>query len=147
MLSHLRRTSHLDTLRTRAGLVSRSVASVDWTNAKVLVMGLALLAGSTAAYSVATGDTLSGIAERHGISVTALADANGLDNPNLIRIGQVLEIPGGGSTGGGDGAASSAPGGNHTVKAGESLSTIAQQYGISAAALAVVVAGGGLFRN
>ncbi|HLF08610.1 MAG TPA: LysM domain-containing protein [Dehalococcoidia bacterium] len=48
----------------------------------------------TAAYTVQPGDTLSGIAARFGTSVAALQAANGLTDPNLIRVGQTLRIPG-----------------------------------------------------
>ena len=48
-------------------------------------------------YTVRRGDTLSGIALRYGVSMWALAQANGIRNPSLIYAGQVLRIPGGGS--------------------------------------------------
>ncbi len=44
-------------------------------------------------YTVRQGDTLSEIAVRFGVSVAALADANGIDDPALVRVGQVLVIP------------------------------------------------------
>lgn len=44
---------------------------------------------------VAEGETLTGIAERAGVSTKALAFANGLANQHLIRIGTRLVIPGG----------------------------------------------------
>ncbi|NMG38566.1 peptidoglycan DD-metalloendopeptidase family protein [Chelativorans sp. ZYF759] len=50
-------------------------------------------AGGT--YKVVSGDTLSGISRRTGVSVDALKQANNLDN-GLIRIGQELRIPAGG---------------------------------------------------
>ena len=43
-------------------------------------------------YTVRSGDTLSGIAARYGTSWQALAQKNGLSNPNLIFPGQVLRI-------------------------------------------------------
>ncbi|MFG2226940.1 GH25 family lysozyme [Streptomyces sp. NPDC048644] len=43
-------------------------------------------------YTVRAGDTLSGIAARYGTTVDKLAAANGIENPNLIRVGQSLEI-------------------------------------------------------
>jgi LysM repeat protein len=49
-------------------------------------------------YTVRRGDTLSGIALRHGVSTWALAQANGIRNPSLIYVGQVLRIPSGGSS-------------------------------------------------
>lgn len=45
-------------------------------------------------YVVKPGDTLSRIAVMHGVTVSALAVANGLTNLNLIYVGQVLLIPG-----------------------------------------------------
>jgi LysM repeat protein len=43
-------------------------------------------------YIVRTGDTLSGIAWRYGTTVWALSQANGIWNPNLIYIGQRLNV-------------------------------------------------------
>ncbi|MCD7990454.1 MAG: LysM peptidoglycan-binding domain-containing protein [Clostridia bacterium] len=43
-------------------------------------------------YQVKSGDTLSAIANRFGTSVSALVSVNGIANPNLIYVGQVLVI-------------------------------------------------------
>ncbi|WP_222565092.1 N-acetylmuramidase domain-containing protein [Novilysobacter antarcticus] len=54
----------------------------------------------TGTYSVRSGDTLSGIAQKHGVSLSALAAANPqIRNIDLIFPNQVVKIPGGGSTG------------------------------------------------
>ena len=45
-------------------------------------------------YVVQRGDTLARIAARYGVTVSALASANGIRNPNLIYTGQRLVIPG-----------------------------------------------------
>lgn len=45
-------------------------------------------------YRVEQGDTLYGIAHRSGISVRTLMEANSIDNPRSLSVGQVLEIPG-----------------------------------------------------
>lgn len=42
---------------------------------------------------VERGDTLLGIARRHGVSLSPLAAANGLSAPYRIRPGQVLHVP------------------------------------------------------
>jgi LysM repeat protein len=42
---------------------------------------------------VQEGDTLSLIANRFGTSVSALQAANGIDDPDEIRPGQVLVFP------------------------------------------------------
>jgi len=44
-------------------------------------------------YTVAEGDTLAAIAQQFGTSVEALQDANGIDDPDEIVVGQVLVIP------------------------------------------------------
>lgn len=43
-------------------------------------------------YTVVAGDTLSGIAARYGTTYQNLAAINGISNPNIIRVGQVLRI-------------------------------------------------------
>lgn len=45
-------------------------------------------------YTVVAGDTLSAIAKRFGVTVRQLIEANEIANPNLIRVGQQLVIPG-----------------------------------------------------
>jgi LysM repeat protein len=44
-------------------------------------------------YEVASGDTLFDIAAEFGVSAEALAEANGITDPTLLQIGQVLTIP------------------------------------------------------
>lgn len=44
-------------------------------------------------YTIRSGDTLSGIAYRFGVSVNALVQANNIVNPNAIYYGQQLQIP------------------------------------------------------
>ena len=44
-------------------------------------------------YVVRPGDTLSSVAERNGLMLSALARANGIAAPYLIRVGQRLTIP------------------------------------------------------
>jgi LysM repeat protein len=45
-------------------------------------------------YEVRKGDTLIGIAKRHGVSPEAVATVNGISNPNRVRAGDKLIIPG-----------------------------------------------------
>lgn len=49
--------------------------------------------GSTVAYTIARGDTLSAIAQRHKVSLRALLEHNGLKSSSIIKVGQRLEIP------------------------------------------------------
>ncbi|MCW5852838.1 MAG: trypsin-like peptidase domain-containing protein [Anaerolineae bacterium] len=48
---------------------------------------------ATCSYTVRSGDTLGVIARRFNSSVAAIAEASGIDNPNVIRVGQALVIP------------------------------------------------------
>ena len=73
-------------------------------------------------YTVKLGDTLSGIASQYGTTYQALAEYNGIENPNLIYIGQKIKIPGG------SGAAVKTET-VYTVKHGDTLSGIAAKYG------------------
>lgn len=49
--------------------------------------------GSSFPYVVQPGDTVYGLARRFGVRPDAIISVNGLCNPNLIRVGQVLQIP------------------------------------------------------
>src|SRR5258707_14341401 len=49
-------------------------------------------------YTVKRGDTLYQIALDHGLDYKDLAAWNGLDNPNVIRVGQVLRVAAPGET-------------------------------------------------
>ena len=44
-------------------------------------------------YVVESGDTLTSIAQEHGTTVEAIVEANDLDDPDVLDIGQELVIP------------------------------------------------------
>ena len=46
-------------------------------------------------YTVQSGDTLSAIAQEYGVTIEELMIANGLADPNVLAVGQVLAIPAG----------------------------------------------------
>jgi murein DD-endopeptidase MepM/ murein hydrolase activator NlpD len=102
---------------------------------------------------VQPGDTLFGIAKRHGVQVGTLIEVNGLQNGTSIKPGQRLTLPVGATP------ARAAPetrapiasrttqpmqtgaidtsrwGGRHTLSQGESLYAVARQYGVPLAEL------------
>ncbi len=46
-------------------------------------------------HAVASGEHLTGIARRYGVSIASISQANGITNPSRIYAGQRLTIPGG----------------------------------------------------
>ncbi len=83
--------------------------------------------------TVHSGDTLSGIASRNGVSLSALLAANPqIRNPNLIYPGQTIHVPGGSSGGGNQSAPASH---DYTVRSGDTMSGIASRNGVSLSAL------------
>ena len=94
-------------LRARASVLRRTMRHRLPRGRTALAIGCLLLV-SSAAYTVERGDTLSEIAARSGTSVSALAKANDLTDPNLIHVGQRLTIPGRG----GDAGSAAAGGGS-----------------------------------
>ncbi len=87
--------------------------------------------GSTA-YTVKTGDTLYGIAQRLGTTVAAITDLNPGINPNVLRVGQLICIP--------SAAPAPAPGAclggtGYRVKAGDTFYALAARFGVTAQAL------------
>ena len=85
----------------------------------------------TATYTVKSGDTLSLIATRHGVTVNQLKQWNGLTSNN-IRVGQKLMLNSSSSASSAS-ASSSGDYSTYTVKSGDSLYSIAKNYsGVSA---------------
>lgn len=107
-------------------------------------------------YTVEEGDSLGTIAQQFGVSAVSIMEANNLQDPNNVYVGQPLVIPnyvppGSDSATNADtsvdspatsssGESSSEEGGelgvDHVVQPGESLIGIAQKYGVDANAIA-----------
>ena len=87
--------------------------------------------GST--YTVRAGDTLSTIARRYNTTVSKIAQANNIKNVNVIRVGQVLKIPG--TTPAPKPTPTPTPG-TYTVKAGDTLYVIARKYNTTVSKIA-----------
>ena len=90
--------------------------------AAVLWLGQAL--GQAATHTVKRGETLGVIAKKYGLSASALAAHNGIANPNKVKIGRKLIIPAKTETL------------TYTIRKGDTLSTIANKYKTTAAAIA-----------
>jgi murein DD-endopeptidase MepM/ murein hydrolase activator NlpD len=66
-----------------------------------------------ATHVVSPGETLSHVAVRYGVSTASLAAANGLSDPDLVRDGTTLIVPGAGE------APAAGPGGGPVAAAGD----------------------------
>jgi LysM repeat protein len=92
---------------------------------------------ATGRVTVREGDTLSDIAVRQGMSLNQLIALNGLSRADHVEVGQTLKVTGKGAT---------APAPNpfrkgatmHVVRSGESLSAIAEGYGVPMSRLVAI---------
>ncbi len=102
-------------------------------------------------YTVVAGDRLAKIAEKYGLTLACIANANSISNPDLIYVGQQLRINANCTGGSGGGAVSNipmtsipnpqacqfdrnsgrtAPGDKYIVQAGDSLDFIACDFNV-----------------
>ena len=89
---------------------------------------------NAATHRVSSGETLSGIAQRYGTSPSRLAELNGLSKKNLIRVGQVLKLPGDARAAPSQGESPS----TYVVRRGDSLGAIARRTGVTQRQLMVL---------
>lgn len=93
-------------------------------------------------YTVVAGDTLSGIAAEHGVSLSSILSANGLTLTSVIHPGQSIRLSGSSNAPAPAPApadvqtvSGSATGGSYTVAPGDTLSAIAAEHGVSLSGL------------
>jgi LysM repeat protein len=77
-------------------------------------------------HTVRQGQMLSTIAQQHGITLDALAAANGITDPDFVLAGRLLTVP----------LPGSGPADTYEVRAGDTLSEIALRVGASPGTLA-----------
>ena len=82
-------------------------------------------AGTLNTYTVKAGDTLYSIANKYGLTVSELEQLNNLTS-DVLSIGQILNV---------SNSITPTPSNTYTVKSGDSLYSIAKQYGITVDAL------------
>ena len=98
----------------------RSIAA-----AAIILSALMPLQAGAASITVKPGDTISGLADRYGISVNSLMKANGIRNSDHVEVGQTLRLPSGAR------GVVSAGQGRHRVQGGDTLGGIAARYRVS----------------
>ena len=104
------------------------------------VPGTTQPAQATVSYTVQRGEYLSQIANRFGVSVASILQANNISNPSLLYVGQVLTIPG---SSGAPSPAQPAPQPapqpiqttTYVIQPGDTLQSIAYRHGTTVAAL------------
>lgn len=114
-----------DTLFTIARRFNTTVEAIQTLNQLQnpgqLVAGQTILVPTASVeplrYTVARGDTLYFIAQAFNTTVTAIAQANNIANPNQIQVGTVLTIPGWSPI-------------RYTVRPGDTLYLLANRYNI-----------------
>lgn len=89
----------------------------------LLAMTFSAQAQQSYTYVVQLGDTLAKIAARYGTTWRDIAIANNIANPNVIYAGQVLIIPAY--------VTYTRPAQSYTVRAGDRLTTIAANFGVT----------------
>lgn len=87
---------------------------------------------STTSHTVRQGETLDGIARRHGTTVADLVARNGIRDPDRIFVGDSLTVR---SSGGASSEVGTGGGGTYTVQRGDTLGAIALRHGSTVADL------------
>lgn len=150
-----------DTVSSIAGRFGLSTASVlaqnglGWRSVifpgQVLTLGTGASAAPAAApsgvspastgsgrHTVAAGETVTSIAGKHGVSVSAMLAANDLGSTSVIYPGQSLVVPGLAPASfvtpiasAPQPAPAAAPGGAYTIKSGDTLTSVATRFGVT----------------
>ncbi|MEV7661761.1 LysM peptidoglycan-binding domain-containing protein [Paenarthrobacter sp. NPDC089316] len=99
---------------------------------------------SATVYIVVPGDTLGGIAAKHGVPLSSIFSWNNLNGSSIIYPGQKIKVSGSAPSTPAAPAPTPAPApapaplastGSYTIKAGDTLSSIASRLGVSLSAL------------
>ncbi len=101
--------------------------------AAALIVAVPSLAAAAQTHVVQPGDTLWAIAGRYNVSVDTIAAANGLADPDALRLGQRLVIPGGEVPAARTPSVSSSV--IHVVQPGDTLWSIASRHNVSVSAI------------
>lgn len=100
-------------------LAGRAVAETEPARSERAVPEPALVPPpiGDAAYTVKSGDTMTGIARRLGVPLATLAEWNGMAQPRPLRIGETLRV--------------APPLIRYTVRAGDTMTAVARRYRVT----------------
>ncbi len=135
----VRKGDTLSGVAARYGMSTSSLKSRNGLGSSTIYVGQKLkLGGSgsasssqakTTRYTVKRGDSLSRIADRHGVRMSDLQKWNNIRNASSIQVGQTLKIIGGSSAG------TSSSWKTYSVRSGDSLGAIATRNNCSVSEL------------
>lgn len=116
----------LSAIADRLGLTVEELAAANGIDDPDFIVAGHLLVlpadgGMATSYVVRQGDTLSGIADRLGVPISRLADANAITDADHVEAGQLLSVTGWAKPGAG----------RYTVREGDTLTDVADRLGVS----------------
>ncbi len=107
-----------------------------WVGQRLVISGATFPANQfDRFYTVKSGDTLSGIAEKLGVSLAMLVAANHISETDFIVVGVVLRVPGYNNSIGHEGYYGVRCNNYYNVRSGDTLSGIAYSYGTTVSQL------------
>lgn len=112
-------------------LAAASAAKAAAASAALEAAAAAARAAAPATHTVSSGETVSTIAERYGVSTASVLALNGLGWKSLIFPGQVLKISGAAAPA----TAPAAQGGRYTIVRGDTISGIAARHAVTTASV------------
>ena len=101
----------------------------------LIAIPVPVYADAPTSHTVAWGETLYSIARAYGVAPQAIASANGIGINSWVYAGQQLTIPGGGNSAA---ATAETPSGYYSVRAGDTLFSIASRFGVAVGWIAAV---------
>ncbi|WP_180370806.1 glucosaminidase domain-containing protein, partial [Oenococcus oeni] len=131
-------TGSTSTSTSSTSSATSSSASSAASSASSVSSSSSSTSSSSKSYTVASGDTLTSIAKAYGTTVSAIATANNISNPDYIYVGEVLTIGSSTSTSTSSTSSSSTSSSSksYTVASEDTLTSIAKAYGTTVSAIA-----------
>jgi len=127
-ITTIRRANGIQGSTIRAGQTLKipQITSAAYASSSTDTKSSSTKTTTSSKYRVRPGDTLGGIAEKHGVRLSSLKAANNISG-TTIRSGQTLTIPGSN----GSYSSSSSSSSKYKVRSGDNLGSIAQRHGVS----------------
>jgi LysM repeat protein len=126
--------------RTNFELAKALKQAVTTAGSAISTAAKAAVAPAPTLYRVTPGDTVSSIAGQYGLSTASVLALNGLGWSSVIFPGQELKLSASGAVAPAETAVAATPSGRYTIVSGDTISGIADRFGVST--LSVLTANG-----